>query len=142
MDTRGIIGLIANIRHKANSFITNRLKELGVQNIVPQHGSVLVQLFKQDVPVQLKEIVEKSGKAKSTITSIIQTLEKHGYVSRMNCDTDRRAFLIKLTQKGKDLKSEFDQVSSELSDYAYGDIPVAERESVITILKKIETNMK
>lgn len=142
MDTRIIVRLVSSIRNKSFNFITNKLKERGIEGIVPQHGHVINLLEKAGKPIPMKILVEKSGKAKSTITSIIQTLQKYGYIEKVVCPCDARSQLVQLTEKGHAMMVDFRIVTEELQDYIYGDIPIEEREKIIVMMEKIEKNME
>ena len=97
MNTEGIIAQIARIKESANVLIETELRNRSITGIVPAHGPVLVFLFQQSKPVPIKAIVENVRRVKSTVTVMINTLERHGYLRRLACDTDNRITLIELT---------------------------------------------
>jgi DNA-binding MarR family transcriptional regulator len=142
MDTRGIVGQIARIREQANLLIERELRKRSVTGIFPAHGSVLVFLFQQSEPVPIKMVVERVRRAKSTVTAMLNTLERHGYVRKLACETDNRVTYIELTQKGRRFRKDFDDISKLLLDRLYGDISLKYRERLVQQLEQIEQNLR
>ena len=142
MDTNGVIGQIARIRERSNLLIENELARRGIKGVVPAHGSVLHFLFAQSEPVPIKAIVSKVGRVKSTVTSILNTLRRHGYIEKTPCDQDSRVTLVALTEKGRRLKKDFYEISTILMDTCYGQMSQEDREQLVRQLAQIEQNMK
>jgi DNA-binding MarR family transcriptional regulator len=141
MDTRGIVGQIARIREQANLLIEAELRQRSITGIVPAHGSVLAFLFQQSRPVPIKMVVEQVRRAKSTVTVMINTLEKHGYVRKLPCETDNRIMYVELTPKGRRFRRDFDEISRALLNKLYGDMSEKDRERLVKELEKIESNL-
>jgi DNA-binding MarR family transcriptional regulator len=141
-DTGGIIGQIARIRESANLSIERELRERSIEGIVPAHGAALVFLFQQKKPVPIKAVVDSIGRVKSTVTVMINTLEKYGYVQKTPCETDNRVINVELTPKGRSLKKDFDEISTILRDKVYGNMAKSNREVLINLLTEIEQNIR
>jgi DNA-binding MarR family transcriptional regulator len=137
----GIVALIARIRESANLFIESELKAHGIKGIVPAHGAVLNFLFRQSEPVPIKSVVRQIGRVKSTTTGIVATLERHGYLYRQGCSEDARSVRIGLTDKGKSLMQDFEQISTRLLERVYGNMPAEDRRRLIELLTRIEANL-
>jgi len=101
MNTEGIIAQIARIRESANALIKAELRKRSIKGIVPAHGAALVFLFQQKKPVPIKAVVDSIRRVKSTVTVMINTLEKYGYVRKTPCETDSRVINVELTSKGQ-----------------------------------------
>jgi DNA-binding MarR family transcriptional regulator len=141
-DPRGIISRISRIRENANLLIENELKARGMTGIVPAHGSVLHFLFQQEEPVPIKSLVQQIGRVKSTVTGIVNNLERCGYVFKQGCGQDARSVRIGLTDKGRALKSDFEDISGILLSRAYGDMSESDRKRLMELLEIIEGNFK
>jgi DNA-binding MarR family transcriptional regulator len=139
---QAIVRQIAAIRELANGFIETELNRLEIVGIVPAHGSILAFLFKQDGPVPIKDIVACVGRTKSTVTGMLQTLEQHGYIERMSDLEDHRVTFILLTEKGRNLREPFRQISENLLQKVYGKMPANDRKQLMTWLLQIENNLK
>jgi DNA-binding MarR family transcriptional regulator len=137
----GIVALIARIRESANLFIESELKAHGIKGIVPANGAVLNFLFRQSEPVPIKSVVRQIGRVKSTTTGIVATLERHGYLYRQGCSEDARSVRIGLTDKGKSLMQDFEQISTRLLERVYGNMPAEDRRRLIELLTRIEANL-
>jgi len=140
-DTGGIVGQIARIREAANLLIEKELKARSIKGIVPAHGAALAFLFQQKEPVPIKAVVESIRRVKSTVTVMINTLEKHGYVRKFPCQTDSRVIYVELTSKGQKLRKDFDAISTLLRQKIYGKMPVKDREILTQLLSEIEQNI-
>lgn len=138
----GVVAQVARIRESANLFIESELKARGINGIVPAHGAVLNFLFHQSELVPIKSVVRHIGRVKSTTTGIVSTLERHGYLYRQACCEDARSIRIGLTDKGKALMQDFDQISARLLERVYGDMPAVDRRRLTELLARIEANLK
>lgn len=141
MNTEGIIAQIARIRESANALIEAELRSRSIKGIVPAHGAALVFLFQQKKPVPIKALVESVRRVKSTVTVMINTLEKYGYVQKIPCETDNRVTLVELTSAGRKLREDFDQISKILLAKVYGDMKKKDRQALANWLDTVEGNM-
>ena len=142
MNTEGIIAQIARIRESANALIEAELRKRSIKGIVPAHGAVLQFLFRQSKPVPIKAIVEEVSRVKSTVTVMINTLARHGYLRKLPCETDNRVTLVELTPAGRKLRKDFDQISKTLMDKVYGDMKKKDRQVLVDLLDVIENNLR
>jgi len=141
MNTEGIVAQIARIRESANALIEDELRHRSIKGIVPAHGAALVFLFRQKKPVPIKDVVESIRRVKSTVTVMINTLEKYEYVQKTPCETDSRVTYVELTPKGRKLKKDFDEISTILRKKIYGNMAKRNREVLIELLTEIEQNI-
>ena len=140
-DVGGIAGQIARIREKVNALVEKELRNRGMKGIVPAHGPVLFCLFQKDRPVPIKAVVENARRAKSTVTVMINTLEKHGYIRKLPCDTDSRITYVELTSKGRRLQKDFEEISQVLLNKLYGDMGKSDRDHLARQLDVVESNL-
>jgi len=140
-DQRGIIAQLARIREAANLIIEKELHDRGVTGIDPAHGAVLSYLFRQQDPVPIKSLVGQIGRVKSTVTGIVNTLERHGYLFKQGCDLDARSIRIGLTEKGRGLQSDFEAISRTVLGRVFGDMPESDRQRLMELLAEIEGNL-
>jgi len=138
----GILDLISRIRETSSEILRRELEQEGVEGIVPAHGKIIFHLFRKDNPVPLSEVVKVCGRAKSTITGMAVTLEKHGYLTRTTCRDDRRCVLVELTPKGRALRESFDEISKGILDLIYLGMDRGEQEALTGSLSHINRNLK
>lgn len=139
MSTRDIISLIATIREKANRLIIQEMSVREIEGLAPSHGDILSALFEYS-SLTMKELAKKINKDKSTVTALVNKLLNLGYIERTRDLADSRIVYITLTEKGKNLKSDFKEISDKLIERVYKDISKNDQEVVINILTKIENN--
>lgn len=137
--TDHIIALISKTREKANALISDKLKGLGIEGLAPSHGEILVNLFKSS-PLSMKELAERIGRDKSTITALVNKLVKLGYVEKRKDPTDSRVTLIGLTGEGEELKPDFEYVSTKLLATTFRGFSTKEKETVVRLLERILDN--
>ena len=136
-----IISQVSRIREKANRFIESELRARNMSGIVPAHGAVLGFLLRQPGPVALKLVVEHTRRAKSTITVMVNNLVKHGYIERTPCPDDARYSLISVTPKARALSSDFEEITQKMLHWVFGEMPLSDREQLMTLLEQLERNM-
>jgi len=142
MNTEEIVAQIARIRESSNALIETELRKRSIKGIVPAHGAALVFLFQQKKPVPIKAVVESTRRVKSTVTVMINTLEKYGYVQKTPCEADSRVTYVELTEKGRKLKKDFYEISTILRKKIYGNMAKGDREVLIELLTEIEQNIR
>jgi DNA-binding MarR family transcriptional regulator len=141
-ETHGIVGQISRIRELANLLIDRELEKRSIEGVVPAHGPVLLFLFYQKQAVPIKDVVDAVGRVKSTVTVMISTLEKHGYVRKAECEKDNRVVRVELTAKGKKLRKDFEAISEILRNKVYGAMNPQDRQVLVDLLGTIESNLR
>lgn len=88
-----------------------------------------------------KDLAERAGITRSTVTGLVDGLESEGLVERHNNPKDRRALKIQLTSKGKSIaKTVFAQHSRWISKI-FGNLTSKEREQLTFLLTKVSDNL-
>lgn len=139
MNTDDTISLISKIREKANRFLLNELKKLGLGNIAISHGDILSVLFERK-EAAMTEIADAIHKDRSTVTALVNKLIKLGYISSRKDPDDNRSTIVCLTEKGENLKSSFMEISHKLYALEYEGISDEEKIVFRKLLKKIYNN--
>lgn len=86
---------------------------LAPHGVTPQQFVLLAFLWKRDGLSQT-ELTEKTDVDRTTLSGLIDRLEKQGLVIRANHPGDRRAYLVKLTPAGRSLESELTSIAMAL----------------------------
>lgn len=74
------------------------LVEAGYGDVRPTHGCIF--RFVHEKGMRLTELAQRAGMTKQSIGEIVDDLEALGYVERVPDPADKRAKLIRLTEKG------------------------------------------
>lgn len=88
---------------------------VGDHGITPSQYYILNILWEQD-SMALSAIASQQCCSRSTITGIIDTMEKNDLVFRHRPGEDRRVIQVRLTEKGKSLKRELSNVNEFFND--------------------------
>ncbi len=76
-------------------------------DLSPSSGLVLGILADAEAPLPPNQIAERLIISRATITGLLDSLERRGYVRRAPHATDRRMLLIELTEAGRRVAHEF-----------------------------------
>jgi|SRR5215210_989242 len=103
VDTDDIGFLLAKATQRFNELLTERLAARGFADIRPSFGSILVPLFEQD-GLRLGELAARGRLSKQAVTGLVKLCEDTGLVLRERDPDDGRAFRIRLTPRGRELR--------------------------------------
>ena len=76
-------------------------------DLTPSSGLVLGILADAGSPIPPNQIAERLIISRASVTSLIDSLERRGYVRRLPHTTDRRMLLIELTDTGRQVALDF-----------------------------------
>ncbi len=88
-------------------------------------------------PLRMKELAKKMGVTTGTLTVMIDRLEQQGLLHRTPHETDRRSYLIALTEKGQGLFAEHHQYHLRLTEEITATLSREEQELFGAVLEKI-----
>ena len=108
------------------------------ENLTPAQYSILQQLWESDGK-PFKDLASACCCSQSTITGIVDTMEKNKLVNRKANPNDRRSILVVLTNKGKKIENITSPIESKLIDCC-GGLKVEEIEQLISLLKKLSSS--
>ena len=134
------MGMLINSAHRAMTkrFVQNSHKA-GL-DISQDQWMVLGPIWKNKA-ISQKEIAEYCGKDKTSVTKIIDTLEKKSYVVRFPDQIDQRIKRVVLSNKGKKLMNDVMPVIEQTHNDVRIGISDKEIEALKTILNKIYNNL-
>lgn len=141
MNTDVVIGQIARIRGRAHKLILRELAKHQVFDLAPSHGKILDELYRCD-PLRMNELAAKTRRDKSTITALVNKLERLDYVKRKRALDDGRSTCVMLTKKGQQLRPIFDAVSQRLLDQVWRGFSEREKQALIYGLEKMSGNLQ
>ncbi|MCP2635346.1 MarR family transcriptional regulator [Microbacterium sp. HD4P20] len=100
----------------ASIVTTTALSELAAQGhpaIRVTHVPVFMHI--DPAGTAISTLAERSGVSRQAMSMTVRDLESHGYVVTAPSDTDRRAILVSLTERGARLCEDAARISSELA---------------------------
>lgn len=132
--------LISKIKQIQGRVFEKLLSEHGISEFNGAQGRILFVLWEQD-GITISELSEKTGLAKTTLTAMLDRLEKMGHIQRTSDPADRRALKIVLTPEARGLKNQYDAVSAEMNEIFYGGFSDEEILAFETYLGKVLENL-
>jgi DNA-binding MarR family transcriptional regulator len=132
--------LVSKIHQLSRRIFNKLLKERGITFNSAQ-GRILFVLWKKD-GIPIKELSEKTQLSKSTLTSMLDRLEKAGHIIREPSSKDRRVIFVKLTEKNKKQHDTYDQVSRVMIELYYKGFTLEEVEEFEGYLRKVFKNLQ
>src|ERR1700728_605171 len=96
----------------------------------------LLAMFKLDSVLSMKELAQHMGCDASFITTVADTLERRGYVSREPSQRDRRVKNLVLTEEGIAAKERLMRELAEKMPWSYA-LDDTERHCFLGLLKKV-----
>ena len=111
--------------------LRQELREAGVDYVRPAYLGVLLTLWRED-GLKVVELGRRAGLEPSTMTGLLDRMERDGLLARASDPEDRRAHRIHLTDAGREAKSPVGRVM----DRALGKILGGVRQSDLAQLKK------
>jgi DNA-binding MarR family transcriptional regulator len=132
--------IITKIKHLAGRIFAKLLKKYNVREINPAQGRIIFTLWQKD-GIPIHEIAEKTQLEKSTLTSMLDRLEKDGFIERVHSKEDRRKIIIKRTDKDKALEKNYLAVSEEINKYYYEGFTEKEINEFENYLRRILNNL-
>ncbi|MBU1404962.1 MAG: MarR family transcriptional regulator [Proteobacteria bacterium] len=87
--------------------------------------------------LRMKELAKKMGVTTGTLTVMVDRLEQQGLLQRTPHETDRRSYLIALTEKGQNLFAEHHQYHLRLTEEITAILSAEEQALFSAVLEKI-----
>ena len=137
---RALPSKVSTLRHNMNVFLTGKMRKAGWQKISPSHGGIIFALLYNPV-LSMKEIAMRVKRDPSTVTTLVNKLVNMGYAEFEKNPEDLRSKHVRLTDKGRDLYNEFQEISLNLTDTLLEGISDDEIDSFIKTMEKMNANI-
>ena len=110
--------LIGKIKQIQGRVFEKLLAEHGINQFNGAQGRILFVLWDHD-NIPITELSERTGLAKTTLTGMLDRLEKSGFIGRVFEPEDRRKINIALTGTAKKLRNSYEKVSAQMNEIFY-----------------------
>lgn len=117
--------LISKIKQIQGRVFEKLLAEHGIDRFNGAQGRILFVLWDDD-NIPIRELSDRTGLAKTTLTSMLDRLEASGHIRRVFDPHDRRKVNIRLTDDTRCLKDSYNEVSARMNEIFYGGFTDAE----------------
>ena len=122
------------IFRKINQFA----RENGVEQATPMHGWIIGYLYRhRDTPVFQRDIEREFSITRSTVTNILQLMERKGYIERRSVPQDARLKQLVLTEEGIRFHENSIRAFHQTDDYVAGLLTEEENTELLRLLSKL-----
>ena len=104
------VGLILGLADSLRVHLDESARAVG---LTAQQAELLARI---EAPTRMNELADQRVCDPSSITSLVQRLERDGFVTRMVDPTDGRARIIRLTAKGRRARQRFVDMAGDGTD--------------------------
>jgi DNA-binding MarR family transcriptional regulator len=132
--------LIAKVQLLSERIFSRILARYELNDISPAQGRILFVLWNKD-GISIQELAKKTSLGKSTLTSMLDRLEQAGFVKRVPSKEDRRAILIKLTEKDRKCRDLYTKITKEKTELFYKGFTSKEIDEFENYLQRILDNL-
>lgn len=132
--------LMSQIKQISGRIFDKLLAQAGVDAFNGAQGRILYVLWQRD-GIPIAELAQKTGLAKTTLTSMLDRLENADLIARIADKSDRRQIRISLTEKAHELSDQYDKVSREMSEIYYAGFSDDEIKVFENTLRRIIGNL-
>ena len=126
--------LICHCFRKRNQFA----RENDVEQATPMHGWIIGYLYRhRDTPVFQRDIEREFSITRSTVTNILQLMERKGYIERRSVPQDARLKQLVLTEEGICFHEKTMLCFHQTDDYVAGLLTAEENTELLRLLNKL-----
>ena len=108
-------------------------------DLTPSSGLALGILADHGEPLPPNKIAERLIISRASVTSLLDSLERRGYVRRAPHSTDRRMLLIELTDSGRQVAQDFRLLAHQQEKVWMAVLTEQEQAQLIDILHRVQT---
>jgi DNA-binding MarR family transcriptional regulator len=110
-------------------------------NLSPATGLVLSILADSDTPLSPNAIADRLIISRASVTSLLDSLEKRGFVKRQPHPSDRRMLLVKLTNSGRQVANQFRPIVHQHQKVWLKALNEKEKEQLIQMLHRLQASL-
>lgn len=134
---------IKTLDNMINRKICENEKRRHDKSISHVHVSILKYLYQnRDKTVYQSDIERKIGVRRSTISGILKTMEKMGFIKRLDSDVDARKKEIFLTNKSINKYKEMEKKVTQFETLLTNGISYEELNVFFSVIDKLKENLK
>ena len=140
MDTKGGY-LISRIKQVGTRLFDRMLADADIDAFSGAQGRILYVLWGKD-GITISQLSAQTSLANTTLTSMLDRMEASGLIRREPSPKDRRALLIRLTDKARSLQADYDRISQQMNERYYEGFTEAEVRQFEAYLERVLSNLE
>ena len=132
---------------RVNNLISRRVnyysRQNGVEDVTVMHGWILAYLYNsRDREVFQRDIERAFSITRSTVTNILQLMEKKGYIRRVSVPQDARLKRLILTDAGAEAHQQIMRSLRQTDQYISGLLTAEENAELLRLLNKLRAGLE
>ena len=140
METKGGF-LISRIKQVGTRLFDRMLADADIDAFNGAQGCILYVLWGKD-GITISQLSAQTSLANTTLTSMLDRMEATGLIRREPSPRDRRALLIRLTDKARSLRADYDRISQRMNERYYEGFTEAEVVQFEAYLQRVLSNLE
>ena len=133
--------LVTKIKRHGDRIFERILSKKGIDAFNGAQGRILYALWQED-GVSIKTVSEKCGLAITSLTTMLERMEKCDLIRREQDRQDKRKTRLYLTEKSRSLKDDYDDVSAGMGRIYYKGFSEDEVIQFESYLERIQKNLE
>ncbi|MDO4193200.1 MAG: radical SAM mobile pair system MarR family transcriptional regulator [Erysipelotrichaceae bacterium] len=133
--------LITKVKQLGDRIFEKVLSERNIDAFNGAQGRILYVLWQED-GVPIKTVSDQCGLAITSLTTMLERMEKQGLITRIQDPSDKRKTLLYLTDKARSLKNDYDEVSNQMGDIYYRGFSEEEIRQFEGFLDRVRNNLE
>jgi len=133
--------LISRIKQVGGRLFDRMLAEADIDAFNGAQGRILYVLWQGD-GLTISQLSAQTSLANTTLTSMLDRMEQSGLIQREPSPSDRRALLIRLTDKARALREDYDRISQRMNEMYYLGFTEAEIRQFESYLQRVLDNLQ
>lgn len=114
----------------------------GIDKLTIMHGWIIAYLYNnQDKDIFQKNLEREFSISRSSVTNILQLMEKKGYIKRVSVENDARLKKIVLTDEGKSTKSSIDKTIISIEHEIDSVFSPEEKQTFLFLIRKLKAGI-
>ena len=128
---------------KLSRNLSAHVRKSGVDEVTMMHGWIIRYLYEnREQDIFQKDIEQRFAVGRSTVTNLLQLMEKQGFVRRESVKQDARLKKVILTEKGIASQESFEDIVEHIEEELSEGISEEELHIFYKVLDQINQNVK
>ena len=132
---------------RVNNLIFRKINQFHCENevedVTPMHEWILSYLFwHRDEPIYQRDIEREFSITRSTVTNILQLMERKGYIERQSVPQDARLKRLVLTEKGACIREKTMQALHQTDEFVESLLTPEENAELLRLLNKLRKGLQ
>lgn len=128
---------------KLSRNLSAHVRKFGVDEVTMMHGWIIRYLYEnREQDIFQKDIEQRFAVGRSTVTNLLQLMEKKGFIRRESVKQDARLKKVILTEKGIESQESFEDIVEHIEEELSEGISEEELYIFYKVLDQINQNVK